>query len=272
MPTLEQATRPSLCVTVAAATYRQTAAAQHLATCLQLDLVAQGEAPPGYLLLLCEARLALHSTLSPPLHGPVFVDFVTGKSAHRRAFGGGRGQHMARAVGIKPGYNPTIIDATAGLGRDAFVLATLGCKVIMIEQSPVVARLLEDGLSRAHTTEETHAIALRMQLNCGNALEVIPVLVDRSTRTDRPKPDVIYLDPMYPPRDKSAAVKKEMQMLQMLAEKNTDNAELLACALQHAGKRVVVKRPRTAAALAGKTPHACIKNTNTRYDIYIPMG
>ena len=77
------------------------------------------------------------------------MDFVEGAVAHRRKFGGGRGQSIAKAVGLKSGAMPTVVDATAGLGRDAFVLASLGCKVTLIERSPVVAALLQDGLARA---------------------------------------------------------------------------------------------------------------------------
>ena len=74
--------------------------------------------------------------------------------AHRRKFGGGRGEAVAKAVGIKKEYLPDVIDATAGLGRDAFVLAALGCHVRMLERHPVVAALLDDGLQRGYQDAE----------------------------------------------------------------------------------------------------------------------
>ncbi len=89
-----------------------------------------------------------------PKLGGIFVDFVTGAMAHRRRFGGGRGEAVAKAVGIKGGYLPDVVDATAGLGRDAFVLAALGCRVRMLERHPVVAALLEDGLQRGYQDAE----------------------------------------------------------------------------------------------------------------------
>lgn len=95
-----------------------------------------------------EAGLQLQ-LLEAQAPGPVRVDFVEGAAAHRRQFGGGSGQMIAKAVGIQPGVRPRVLDATAGLGRDAFVLATLGCEVSLIERQPLIAALLEDGLSRA---------------------------------------------------------------------------------------------------------------------------
>ena len=101
----------------------------------------------------------------PQLGGPVFIDFVSGKNQHRRQFGGGRGQPLAKAVGLKNGANPIIIDATAGFGRDAFVFASLGCQVTMLEQQPLVAALLSDAMQRAETDAETAQIISRMPLN-----------------------------------------------------------------------------------------------------------
>lgn len=100
-------------------------------------------------LVLTESRLELRKLDEVKL-GAIAVDFVEGTMAHRRKFGGGRGEAVAKAVGIKGGYLPTVIDATAGLGRDAFVLAAIGCKVLLVERNPIVAALLEDGVNRAY--------------------------------------------------------------------------------------------------------------------------
>jgi 16S rRNA (guanine1516-N2)-methyltransferase len=82
------------------------------------------------------------------------------------------------------------------------------------------------------------------------------------------RPDVIYLDPMYPHRDKSALVKKEMRYARALVGEDTDAGELLDIALKTARRRVAVKRPKSAAPLPGPQPAAEIASTNTRYDIY----
>ena len=81
---------------------------------------------------------------------PVVINFLSGKTAYRRKYGHAGGEAISKAIGIKKGHRPNIIDATAGLGRDAFVLTTLGCRVHMIERSEIIAKLLEDGLRRAN--------------------------------------------------------------------------------------------------------------------------
>ena len=81
--------------------------------------------------------------------GPIIVEFTEGAVDHRRKFGGGKGQMIAKAVGVKAGVYPRVLDATAGMGKDSFVLATLGCELTMIERSPIVQVLLQDGLARA---------------------------------------------------------------------------------------------------------------------------
>ena len=89
-------------------------------------------------LVMTPEHLELRKRDEPKLGG-IFVDFVGGAMAHRRKFGGGRGEAVAKAVGIKGDYLPDVVDATAGLGRDAFVLASVGCRVRMLERNPVVA-------------------------------------------------------------------------------------------------------------------------------------
>lgn len=194
--------------------------------------------------------------------GPVYVDFLGGAVDHRRRFGGGRGQPLARAVGLKGGATPSVLDATAGLGRDAFVLATLGCDVTLVERSPIIVELLRDGLSRASASPEVSAAVARMHLVEADA---------RTYMTDLPesqRPDVVYLDPMYPERLKSALVKKEMRYFSAVVGKDPDASELLATALRRARRRVVVKRPRQGMALAGPRPVGVIEGKTTRFDIY----
>ncbi len=160
-----------------------------------------------FFLLLTDDHLALCQS-GDDAPGPVYVDLISGAVAHRRKFGGGKGQPIAKAAGFGKGKAPVIVDATAGLGRDAFVFASLGSEVWMIERSPVVAALLEDGLQRALADAETAPIAQRMHLLAGDAARLLTGLKDAE------RPDVIYLDPMFPPRQKSALVKKEMRLFQ----------------------------------------------------------
>jgi 16S rRNA (guanine1516-N2)-methyltransferase len=194
--------------------------------------------------------------------GPVYVDFVGGQQGYRRQHGGGRGQPLARAIGFKGGHTPEVLDATAGLGRDAFVLATLGCAVRMIERSPVLAALLADGLRRAAQVPDTAPIVERLSLIRGDSIALMQSLQEEA------RPEVVYLDPMYPPRHKTALVKKEMRLLQTLLGHAQDSAGLLAAALACARRRVVVKRPKGAEALPGPLPSGSISSPNTRFDLY----
>jgi 16S rRNA (guanine1516-N2)-methyltransferase len=199
--------------------------------------------------------------LCPDASGPVRVDFVSGPVAHRRQFGGGSGQMIARAVGLQPGVRPTVLDATAGLGRDAFVLAQLGCTLTLIERQPLIAALLEDGMRRALADPDVAPIMQRMQLVCGNAIALMRVW-------NGEPPQVIYLDPMFPHREKSAQVKKEMRLFRPLAGDDDDAPELLEAALALASHRVVVKRPRKAPAIAGDKPGYTLEGKSSRFDIY----
>ncbi|WP_294962552.1 class I SAM-dependent methyltransferase [uncultured Gilliamella sp.] len=202
--------------------------------------------------------------LDEPKLGSIYVNFVSGAMAHRRQFGGGRGEAIAKAVGIKGDYLPTVVDATAGLGRDAFILASLGCKVTMFERHPVVAALLEDGLQRAYQ-DPTIGSLLQQHLH----LIYNSSISGLSSYNE--KPDVVYLDPMFPHRPKSALVKKEMRIFQQLVGSDIDAASLLEPARQLAKKRVVVKRPDYAPFLAEQKPIANIKTKNHRFDIYTPI-
>ncbi|MDY7559314.1 class I SAM-dependent methyltransferase [Pseudomonas sp. 10B1] len=193
--------------------------------------------------------------------GPVRVDFVEGSAAHRRLFGGGSGQMIAKAVGIQPGVRPRVLDATAGLGKDAFVLASLGCEISLIERQPIIAALLEDGLIRGLRDREIGPIIAQMRLLTGNSIELI-----RSWEGEPPQ--VIYLDPMFPHREKTALVKKEMRLFRPLVGDDMDAPALLEAALSLATHRVVVKRPRKAPSIDGPKPGYALDGKSSRYDIY----
>ena len=242
--------------------------AQQLADTLQLQLV-QGvdtqyefflqlkawPGEPGYALELQQG-----GRKAP---GPVLVDFTSGKSAHRRRFGGGRGQALARAVGLRPRHNPKVLDVSAGLGKDAFVLASLGCDVTLVERNRVIHALLDNGIDRARHNADTSDIAMRMHCIGADAIEYLASLPASISF------DVIYIDPMYPGRTKSALVKKEMRYFQAIAGKDEDADQLLIQALHSHARRIVVKRPAGALPLAGKNPQAVVSSKNTRYDIYL---
>ncbi|WP_420797642.1 class I SAM-dependent methyltransferase [Candidatus Sororendozoicomonas aggregata] len=194
---------------------------------------------------------------------PVTVDFVGGKVGHRRRFGGGKGQDIAKAVGLNKGVTPRVLDATGGLGRDAFVLATLGCQVTLLERSPIIGALLEDGLKRAALCGDVADIISRMGLIQGDAVGTMTAMLDEQ------KPyDVVYLDPMFPHRDKSALVKKEMQLFHSLIGDDKDANALLPPALALATHRVVIKRPRKAPFLADASPTYSLEGKTCRYDIH----
>lgn len=231
-------------------------AAQQLAAQLGLPYGGDGE----FALQLGPQGLQLQE-IAEQAAGAVRVDFVEGALAHRRLHGGGSGQMIAKAVGIQPGVRPVILDATAGLGRDAFVLAQLGCPVTLIERQPLIAALLADGLQRAIQDAEVAPIVGRMQLRVGNAIALM------QDWTDAP-PQVIYLDPMFPHRDKSSLVKKEMRVFRPIVGADDDAGELLAAALALASHRVVVKRPRKAPTVAGVQPGYALEGKSSRFDIY----
>lgn len=214
-------------------------------------------------LLICESgtrRLQKTGRKSP---GPVLADFVSGAVAHRRKFGGGKGQMIAKAVGIKGSIRPRVADVTAGLGRDSFVLATLGCEVQMVERSPIIHALLESGLQQAQNDYEVADIAARMSLVHADSINWL------TSRQDGAKPpQVVYVDPMFPHTDKSALVKKEMRVFRDVVGDDHDSAALLQAALNLVEYRVVVKRPRKAPAIEGQAPSYQLSGKSSRYDIY----
>lgn len=235
-------------------------AASQLAEAQGWRLLQNPKLAQGFYLQLKEQGLILRNA-DDPKSGDVWVDWVSGAVAHRRNFGGGRGQAIAKACGLKSGQTPSVIDATAGLGRDAMVLASLGCQVSLIERCPAVFALLQDGYRRAcHSLEIGDWVNERISLHQGHGPQLLPTL---------PSHDVVYLDPMFPHRQKSAQVKKEMRVFQQVVGDDPDADELLEAALAVAQKRVVVKRPDYAEPLAGQKPSHQIKTKKNRFDVYM---
>ncbi|MBF0161020.1 MAG: class I SAM-dependent methyltransferase [Magnetococcales bacterium] len=231
--------------------------------CVPLTTVADPALAPLFLAVTA-CRLELRSA-DPTAGGAVYADFVTGKSGFRRHWGGGvRQQPLARAVGLRGTRPLTIVDATPGLGQDAFVLAGLGGCVRMVERSPVLVALLADALRRlAEHAEQRHEALPSLSVWQGDARQVLTHLPPEE------RPAVVYLDPMYPHRDGSALSKKEMRRLRLLVGDDEDAAELLVVARGVARQRVVVKRPRLAPCLGDQPPSMAIHSKNTRFDVYL---
>ncbi len=193
---------------------------------------------------------------------PLTVNFEGGSNRYRYEKNSTINQPIARAIGIKSGFRPTVFDGTAGLGGDSFVFASLGCEVTMCERSPIVAALLEDGMSRALLGDtRISEIVSRMKLFQSDTCTLLSGF--------EPKPYTVYLDPMYPHNTKSALNKKEMRYLRDLVGDDEDSSKVLQCALENCSNRVVVKRPKGAPCITGAKPSHEIKMKNSRFDVYL---
>lgn len=190
----------------------------------------------------------------------MLVDFLSGKLTYRRQNASLRNEILARAMGLNHHSNPIIVDATAGLARDSFILASLGFEIYLLERSDIVHALVADGIQRAMENIHVAPIVKRLHLIHTDAIawlqkgEIIP--------------DIIYLDPMFPERQKSALVKKEMQIFQDIIGDDTDAGKLFKTALACAKKRVVVKRPRLAPPIDETKPSFSMVGRSCRFDIY----
>lgn len=189
------------------------------------------------------------------------IDFIGGAVGFRLRSGEGRGQPLARAVGMKGGATPTIVDATAGMGRDAFFLASLGAEVTLIERSPEVHAALADAMARAGAHgDDLATIITRMTLIHGDSRALLPSLA----------PEIVLVDPMHPERTKSALVKKQMRDLRDIVGADPDARELMDTALASATRRVVLKWPLRAASIEGlRKPSHQILGKTTRYDVFV---
>ncbi len=202
-------------------------------------------------------RLELRS--SQRNYGAVYSDFSQ-IEIHKPAARSLR-QPLARALGLARARGTTlrVVDATAGLGGDTWLMAALGCEVIALERSPVVFALLEDGLRRARSFEED--VIERIDAKCVDACDAL-------RNWKEPRPDVVFLDPMFPPKRKAALERKEMRALRSLVGSDEDAEALLDAAIGVATRRVVVKRPLHAGPLAPR-PASEQKGKSMRYDVYL---
>jgi 16S rRNA (guanine1516-N2)-methyltransferase len=230
-----------------------------LAQSLQLPFVPQDSLDYLYLLIVTSEKLLLKSTQRKNTNA-IYVDFLSAKLRYRQK--NPQRELLKKAMGMPSGF---VVDATAGLGEDAFILATKGYNVLMIERSPILAKLLEDGLERYHTALSPTNSAFKngsLRFIHRNAIDYLPILAQTTTI------DVVYLDPMFPDRKKAALPRKEMEFLRELIGKDSDASKLLEIALKVARRRVVVKQPRLAPALGNLAPSFSLIGKACRFDVY----
>jgi 16S rRNA (guanine1516-N2)-methyltransferase len=193
--------------------------------------------------------------------GQLRLDFAGGAVGYRFRHGHGRGHPLVKAAGFKKDRIPRVVDATAGLGRDSFLLASVGAEVVMLERSAEVHALLTDALARASAASpELAEVVSRMTLVHADAKERLPKL----------RPDVVIIDPMHPPRQNSALVKQEMRLLSGIVGADEDAHELMQVALASARDRVVLKWPlRAAALLESPKPSHQFTGKTVRYEVFL---
>lgn len=190
---------------------------------------------------------------------PLLIDFADITYTRRLAKAGRNSELLVQAMGAKTKEPLHIIDATAGLGSDGFLLAYIGHQLTLIERSPILHALLNDALQRAKTHPNLAPAVSRITLLLGDA----------KTLLTKHRADIIYLDPMFPERKKSAAVKKDMVILHDLLGACDEGEALFTSAMAAANKRVVVKRPRLAPTLVSQMPNYQLEGKSSRFDIYL---
>lgn len=187
---------------------------------------------------------------------PFSIDFLSPDLLRRKDQ---KNQGLIKAIGIKNNYKPKVLDTTAGLGRDSFILANFGCKVVMLERNPIIYLLLNNAIENAENSQIKDIIDNLMLINV-DAITYLQSLKDCF--------DVIYIDPMFPKTNKSRLVKKDMQIFREIVGDDVDSSQLLELALKQSVNRVVVKRMRKSPYLLGKKPSFEISGNTTRFDVY----
>ena len=193
--------------------------------------------------------------------GQLRLDFAAGAVGFRFRRGSGRDHPLVKAAGLRKDRVPTVVDATAGLGRDAFLLASVGANIVLLERSADVHALLKDALARASAASPDLAdVIARMTLIHGDARDHLPEL----------RPDVVLVDPMHPPRQNSALVKQEMRLLSGIVGADEDSHELMQVALASARERVVLKWPlRAQPLLESPKPSHQFAGKTVRYEVFL---
>lgn len=222
----------------------------------ELVLLAEGDR-----LALASSELEEKATLE--------IDFFEGSLRHRRHFGGGRNQDLAKAVGLNRNPKLSILDATAGLGRDSFVMALIGANLRGNEKNELLATMLQWAHHRAQGSalfdEDQELVQILERMSFRHRDSVADLGANEY--------DVVYLDPMFPERQKSAKVKKEMQILhQLLSDDEVDEKLLFSTCFAAARSRLVIKRPIKAPAFAEISPQHQVLGKTVRYDLYVKQA
>lgn len=250
-----------------------------MAQSLQQQMAAKGEQINSYnnvdvgqftaetIALVIDERGVYLQQCGPNAPGLVRADFVGGAIGYRRHQPREGANLLAKAIGIGGGRRPSVLDTNAGLGQDAFIIASLGCRVTAVERHPLIFALLADGIARAENVanegdEQLCAILDNLSIVQQDSLQLL------SNLGASQQPDVIFLDPMFPPRSKSAKVNKTMQLFHCVVGRDGDADKLLQKALEVVRYRVVVKRPRLADPLTGKSPPLQFSGRAVRFDVY----
>ena len=210
-------------------------------------------------LIVSRNGLSLARPNDAEMTGTVQVDFTTGAWIRRLKRVGT--ERLVKAMGKKSRKVTRIVDATGGLGRDSFLLAAAGFQLQVFERNPVLAALLADGLNRASKTAVSEKICRRIRFSPGDAIDFLA--------PGEAVAEIIYLDPMFPGTTSTAKVKKDLQMIQHVTDEDADIDPLFACALQAAGERVVVKRPKKGPWLSDRRPDYSLAGTTIRFDVYL---
>lgn len=232
-------------------------------------LESSDEAEFTHILRLDESGLALQALelrAGETHKQPTRVDFQDASLIYRKeSFG--KHQGLAKAVGLNKHDPMQVLDATAGLGRDAFILASMGCDVTLLEQSPLIYSLLFDGFKRASLTEDPtlEDIMQKMVLHHANAQDWFEGI----KQGKKAKPDVIYLDPMFPPRSKKANVKKDISLLQEVLGFDENSNALIEAAKDCARHRVVVKKPGSKASKDGVKPSFVVPGKTAHFEVFV---
>lgn len=216
------------------------------------------------------------------------LDFINDKQNYSRFSHRGKNELIAKAIGMSKGYRH-VIDLTLGLAQDAWFLTELGAQVVGFERSPLVYLLVSDAQRRARTINRTKKHFLLSAYV--NSLQLLQKQVEKpQTLTDflgqylnNSISDkvidldlwasvdwasaVLYLDPMFPEKNKTALPRKEMQIFRGWVGADADSLELLKLAMQLPVDRIVVKRPMRAEPLLDKVTHSFVGKT-VRYDLY----
>lgn len=191
---------------------------------------------------------------------PFSIDFSNKELLRRKDE---KNQELIKAIGVKNDFKPKVLDTTAGLGRDSFILANFGCKVVMLERNSVIYSLLNNAIENAKLNSLTKDIVNNMTILNANSIEYLQNIKEDNF-------DAIYVDPMFPKTNKSRLVKKDMQIFREIVGDDIDSGELFELALRQDVKRVVVKRMKKSEYLLNKKPNFEIVGNTTRFDVYLP--